>query len=471
MSWRIPELLDAILLAFAFTCLGDWILRRISRNMLEANQSFLVGLAVCAGALFVASVLLPHRALLAIALLLAVAAAGWLIRSKPGADASGGKWSMAGLWMWLKTDRVRALLLLLVLGLIVAYGVLNFRLSYLWDGFQIWASKAMVLYHQGGLTRRLWPSIGPADRFASYPPAVPLYEGLLAYIRGEFDFNSLKPVFLIFYCSLLMSIFQAASALVSLRLALTAVLIVGALPMLCTGQSIGGYADMPLACYVAATCGAFLSRRDPSSRAADAWPWLAGGLTMVKSEGVVLVAVIVGIVVFDHLRSGWTGLLRFWNDNRKSAAIVLSFVGLQLCYHAWTGVRDPAYAAVNPATIRLALGRIGEVFLECSREMTNVPKWGLLWIALPVVVLVVLWLGEVRTKQLTACLLAALGCYGSIYLFTNWSVTLHIGQSFDRLLSQVAPAAAVLTVYSYSLLGRRLQPHRDGRLESRSRSD
>src|SRR5262249_41135673 len=151
---------------------------------------------------------------------------------------------------------------------------------------------------------------------------------------------------------------QAARALVSARLALVATLLTGALPLLCTGPSIGGYADMPLACYVAAASGAFLDPRDASQSSRTALPWLAGGLAMVKSEGAVLLLVgLVGVLLFELVGSAPSGIPGS-RRMRAFTGIVAGFLAVRALNWAWTGVRDPAYASVNRESLRMAAGRI-----------------------------------------------------------------------------------------------------------------
>src|SRR5262249_61760472 len=78
---------------------------------------------------------------------------------------------------------------------------LNFRYNYLWDGFQIWAARASVLFHEGGMTRWWFPEETYDQRLLTYPPLVPMFEALVSVVRGGFDFDLLQPGFLVFYLS------------------------------------------------------------------------------------------------------------------------------------------------------------------------------------------------------------------------------------------------------------------------------
>src|SRR6185369_14933356 len=133
--------------------------------------------------------------------------------------------------------------------LCVQFAIENSRLVYLWDGYQIWATKARVLYHRGGLTQNLLSPHEPllsafpnccdgTERVAAYPPAVPMLQALVAKLRGTFEWEAVKAIFPLFFVSLLVSAYSAARAFVPRGPALAASALLGLLPAVATHQSI-----------------------------------------------------------------------------------------------------------------------------------------------------------------------------------------------------------------------------------------
>src|SRR5262249_52543874 len=155
----------------------------------------LVGMGLLAALLFPLSLVLAGRALIAELLLMGACLL----------------WSLWARRPWRRRPKISeesrdpaVRLILAGVGLVaVGFAALNFRYALHWDGFQIWASKAQLLFHSGGLTREWYPSDIYDRRVLSYPPLLPLFEALLSVLRGGFDFDRLKPVFLLFYLSLL----------------------------------------------------------------------------------------------------------------------------------------------------------------------------------------------------------------------------------------------------------------------------
>ena len=187
------------------------------------------------------------------------------------------------------------LLVTLLTVLVVQFTVLNYRLTYLWDGYQIWATKAMVIFDRGELTQSLLTPHTPdlmafpnccdgVERDTAYPQSVPLFEALVAKSEGRFVWEPVKAIFPFFFASLLISTFGAARSFVPMIPALTASLLLGLVPAVATEQSIGGYADMPQAALLAGFLAAIFrvrgsgrwSLREPAA-------WLLGGVLLVKN--------------------------------------------------------------------------------------------------------------------------------------------------------------------------------------------
>jgi hypothetical protein len=416
----------AAVLAIGFAAVGETALRRRSRDLASWNESFLVGMAVCAAALFPLSLLLPRAALRAELVLMGSCLLVMLLRRARRSPSAAAP-------VPARERDVAWLLLMAAVVLVAAdFTAVDLRYSFGWDGFQIWASKAQLLYYRGGLDRLWYPGDTYDLRLVGYPPMVPLYEALLQVLRGQFDFDSFKPVFLPFYYSLLIGTYAAARAVASGRLAAVATLMLSLLPLNSTYNAAGGLADMPQTALVAGVVAAALRGRN--SR--DALPWLIGGLTMVKPEGTILAAVAcLAVLVAWRVekrpvrRSPWGRI-----------AIVAVFLGLRVGYVRWTGIADSVYV-VSRESLSAAVARIPHVARACLVKMLSPRRWGLFWPAFGLASLVLARRGTTAERTLALATAAAACLFATIFLFTTWPLDLHIDQAYARLLAQISPAA------------------------------
>ena len=423
---------------------------RRSRGLVELNEAFLVGLSAAAFLIFPLTLLFPHGALPALVVVLVVAvlarAFGRGLSTEPPDERKPPDARP------LRDDPVATGLLFCLVLLAALFAVLNLRYSYLWDGFQIWASKAMVLFHQKGLVRTLWPEAGYAGRIVNYPNLVPLYEALLAFVRGEFEFNALKPVFLVFFVSLIVATYDLASSFVPRRAALLAALLAGSLPALATKHSVGGYADMPLACYFAAAAAAGLgaSRSTPDrtirpsvSRGRRAPGEGRGGSFRRRRprdpggrRGAFRPPGLSPATAGCRSPASGDGVL-------PDRAVPLP---------AMDGGVDLTYAGLDVPSLSRAVARIGLVATETVRYASDFQQWGLLWPAFVAAAVVLISRGDRSERRMALAVAGTSVLYAAIFLMTNWDVRLHVEQAFSRLLSQLAPIAVVVIVCAWRRL-------------------
>lgn len=434
MRVPFPEILLTALLAAGFASVGEFILRRRSRDMAGANESMLIGMGVCAAGLFPFTLILRQHALVAEAVLL-VACLSWAVLRRIGRRSD--RLSRPALD---PTARGILAAVLLVAG---GFTALNFRYTYLWDGFMIWATKARLLARYGELTRDwLVPGDSYALRHLQYPALVPLYEALLSLFRGAFDYDRLKPVFLVFYLSLVIGSYAAARAKLPARLAAVAALLVCLLPALSTQYAAGGYADMPQAAFVAGVTAAAMAGRKNSL------PWLIGGLTTVKAEGTILAGLAcAGVILFWFLESRRDFVKRFRSE-LGGAGIVAVFFVLRISSVRWIGAPELVYHN----GLSTALARVPHVARLCLTHLLNPLQWGLFWPALAAATVVLVRRGSNEEKTLATITAASLVLLAVPFLFTTWPVDLHVYQAYFRLAAQVAPAAATTIVLAYANL-------------------
>jgi hypothetical protein len=410
----------------------------------EWNEAFLAGGGLAAGFLVAASILLGPGALTLTAAAVFGAGLPALLLVRPGpAAAPKAAGPRAGL--------VDATLFSVVVLSLAAFAVTNARYHLLWDGLYIWATKAMLLFDADGLTAELWAggsAEGRVGRVASYPPLVPLLTALVATLRGAFGFDDGKPVFLLFYASLLAGTFGAGKSLSGRRAGLSAAAIVAALPPLSTRWAAGGYADMPEAAAAVALAGALLRGDGDGPPWRHPAPWLFGAVVAVKSEGSILALVALGGWALGALLA--KGPRRALEEVRRNAGgllVVAAFLGLRLAHARWAATPwDENYRAIDGASLAAAAARAPEVARLVLAEMADVAKWGLLWPALAVASALVLARGDAARRALALATLAATALYASTFLFSNWPAAEHVATALDRILAHLAPMAALVVV-------------------------
>ena len=435
--------LVALALAWCFAEVGDLMMRRRANGLVERNQSFLVGLSVTAFAFVFLSVLFSSKALALTLICLLVAGLLGMRRGHGTPNVRSGDFH-ADIWSL-------GFLLLIVL-LFVQFSLQNIRLSYLWDGYQIWATKALVLYQHGALGKQ-WVAQGEQERLVSYPHIVPLYEALIPKVQGGFDWEALKAPFGFFYLSLLVSTFHAARFLVSQRVALAVTSLLALLPAVSTRSGVGGYADMPQAAFVAASVAALLENRPPDGTGwRSAAPWLIGGLVLVKSEGALLAAIACATIVMCWLVAAPAGVLSTVRRQRGAIAVVSGCFAIRWLSVVCLRSQDHTYGPLDRAHMARAYEHLLDVPRMCIQQMLNVSEWGVFWPSFLIAVIAVFCTGAWRERAVAGGTTVALAAYMSIFYFTNWDVSLHISQAFSRLLVQLAPSAVLIIGVAYSRL-------------------
>jgi len=446
------EYIAAIAVAYCLSAVGERILGRKSNGVAGWNLSFLVGLSFIATFFFPLSLIVSTNALNGTAAALVVVGLWRPFWKQPAAREA----TVAPGWALLS----KAMLALAIV-LALQFTVQNYRSSYHWDGYQIWATKARVLYERGGLTRELFrpqepvlmalPNCcDPTDRLTPYPQIIPLSEALLSKLRGDFDWQEVKAIFPFFFLSLLISTFEAARAFVPRGPALAACVLLALVPAVATRQNVGGYADMPQAALVAGTLASLLrgpQRGGPSYR--HAAPWVLGGVLLVKNEGTILFGITCAAIVLVWASQGLNGFAAVLRKYAGAIALVAICLALRMLYLRWIHLNDVTYGPIDSAHLANALSRFWQIPATCARFMFDLPEWGLFWPVFFLALPIVFWKGGRREIALAGGTLAALAAYTSIFYFTNWEFHLHIAQAYSRLLSQLAPAAAVLTTIAY----------------------
>jgi asparagine N-glycosylation enzyme membrane subunit Stt3 len=257
----------------------------------------------------------------------------------------------------------------------VAFALLNAYQGYSWDGFQIWATKAQVLFQEGSLGRKRWRETEDLGRLAAYPPLVPLFEALLALLRGGFEFDRVRAVFVPFFLALLVATYNAARRIASKRVALAATALFAFLPAISGRHNAGGYADMPMAAYLAACLAALLAQERAPQRL-GAIVWLLGGLLLVKSEGMALVWITALAILVGASRAGLSGAREGIRRAWPAAAVLLLLIALRLTFISWIDA-PPNHYGWDRAHWAAAVGRVPQVARLCLQKLFAWRDWGL----------------------------------------------------------------------------------------------
>lgn len=449
MSPRLAELGIALLLAWGFASLGEWLRGAPARTARDWNESFLSGFGLSAALLVPLSMAIPGRALTALAVLVGLAAAGGLLRravlrrtgARPTSD-SRDRGAMGD----VGRDPVALAAAAAIALAVLAFAVLNTRFTFGWDGFQIWVTKARVLFHEGSLTPLLFSEADYEGRIVGYPDAIPFFEAMLCLVRGGFDFGAVKPVFLVFYVALAAGAYSLARVFLSTRASLVAVAMLLWLPGMSLGLNLGGYADMPLGAAVAAAAGAALRfREDP--RSARAAPWLIGSLAFYKNEGTLLAVGFCGLMLLAAVGTveGRAFLRAAWKRIAVSGFVVAALLATAKLYVRWTKNPDDTYDRIDWAHIARAPKVLPVILRGVAAQLADPGHWWILWPAFAVAAVVVALRGSRSERMVALGAFLVLSAYALTFLFTRWDVAVHVASSYDRLPEHVA-ALAVVTI-------------------------
>jgi hypothetical protein len=280
------------------------------------------------------------------------------------------------------------------------------------------------------------------ERIVGYPPAVPLFEALVGSFHRTFPMEAVKAVFTVFAVSLAVGTFHLVAGLTDRRTAAIAAGLTCLLPGLTMGSATGGYADMPLAAVVAAAAAASFRTRSNGLSWRSPAPWLLGTLTTVKSEGMILLVIGLGVgAVWAMARR-----TRLPAGAASSVAPLVLFVAARIVHLTFIPGVNREFAPVRSLRVETIFVRGPWIVSGTLHWLLDFRSWGILWPAFAAALLIVA-LRTPRSSALpiaTATLLALLAD-GSLFLYTNWESggkgRLHLDQAFPRLLAQVAPLA------------------------------
>ena len=300
--------------------------------------AFGLGIGVATFGLFYLSychvALTPHRVIFFLTVLVAVSAV-FVARSR-----RGGSHQSPGLAIGRRLrglPQMDRLLLLVLCGLflfVMADALSSPLLS--WDSRTNFAVKTKQILHNEGIYSQ--DTYGPelADGHRRYPLLIPLAEALVCQMSGRYTERGMKLLFPAFYLSLLALLYAAIRPLASRSFALSAVALFGAIPTvigLADGGAASGYADLPLAYFVAAL-GVYLLRYLQIGHPCDlvVASLMAAFAAFTKGEGATLAA--IGFLTLAGALAPWRTPLR------RTVPVALAALGVFVALLPWLHYRS-----------------------------------------------------------------------------------------------------------------------------------
>lgn len=389
----------------------------------------LVSLALALGGLLLpGSILLP---IVAVACLL-LGLLG-LTRWRQGFAVESGLGGVAGWEKWLS---------LLVLLPIFYMSYAAFRDALLWDGLVVWELKARHAFLAGGSLPAAYFTDATRARFhPSYPLYLPFTE-LWTYLwMGDCDQTVMKVIFPLFYAASVLLLWSGVLRLTGKAWAATATSVLPIFIPLMADHGLGlveGYADFLLATVYLAGLVALLAWR--SQGLESGWRVAvacAALLPWVKQDGLLLLASLIAVAVLVHGWAGWRRTLLF---ALPGMVVVL---GWKLAMRAVHAVDESVFQPVTAQTISHNLPRLGPIVSAMGYQLSQIKNWSLLWYAVPVALVCLVWRQRQTGWWLLAALLGPLALDMVPYLFTKLNLAFHILTSFDRLALQISLVAVL----------------------------
>ncbi len=347
---------------------------------------------------------------------------------------------------WKRPGRIE-----LALGALLAVEIaIVFYLSYVHtlggDGVLNWEIKARYAYANAGvLPLSYLQDSGRAFSHPEYPLAIPYTELWLYFWMGDTNQFWAKTIFPLFYVAgviLLATVGTELTGKVSAGLTASALLFFVPQIAVEQGSVIVGYADFPLSVFYLATIGCLLCAcRSDDHGSFRIYAACLALLPWVKREGMILwlVAALCGGFVIVGKRKSPVHFLALLPG-------LVVIVGWRLYLSQMHAVASSDFLPANLAVLRANIHRLGPIVSEFFCEFTNLQRWSLLWGLTAVASGFFLCrYRDLRALVLLAGLIAPIGIYAFIYIFSAWSdYVAHIELSMCRLLMHTAPLALLI---------------------------
>jgi hypothetical protein len=326
----------------------------------------------------------------------------------------------------------------LVLTLVIAAGIAwigtNGNPNGNWDAWAIWNLRAKFLASESGSVARAWsPELGSTTH-PEYPLLVSGFVARCWNYAGHSDPAAPALISYLFFLSLILTIAGGISALRGPTLGLLAGMTAAASPTILHEVPVQ-YADIPLACFMAAAV--LFALVDLPALAGV----FAGFAAWTKDEGVLfLVVSLVSIIVLRRNRGTIVAAIA---GAGPTIVLVLVFKGILA-----SGNSSLVGSSLPGALQRLSdFGRYGTILAGFVKELTSGMTEGFYHPILPMLILaaVLRFDPESRTHARFAAIVAAtmLAGYFGVYVITSNDVAWQLQTSLTRLLVQLWPLGVI----------------------------
>ncbi len=327
---------------------------------------------------------------------------------------------------------------------ILASAVIAFQTAYVWlaavrvplgsfDSWSLWEYKGR-LFHLDGMVSGL--SLHDRALVFAHPAYPPLLSLLIAWVytwAGAAAPALMKPLFPLFFGSLLAAFFAALGPRLGIGAALVGTAALALIPRIADYAGTG-LADVPMTAFLVAAASAYCAYLESGERRAlVAAGVLLGFAALTKRDALpYLGAAVLGLGLLER-RGGVV---------TQTAGAALAVCGPWYAYVALTGVQDRDFLPATLSNIGAHLDRIGPIARLFLLNLYAIDEWSVLWIAMPAVLLTALLARRVRTPALLLMIVLPLAVFiGSLSLSAWPDYTEHARTSLDRLILGTCPFA------------------------------
>ncbi len=467
ISWLLVPIYLVFLgfLGMAF-CKGFlWKSERFSAE-LWLPISFGLGLGVQAIAFFLSLILIGKVSFLLSIILIGVslgALYGFRFYCKDEASFEFGGWDFPGPES-SKGERnlcfAIAALLIFFLGITFTNAAQYPFTSY--DGRAIWSYKAKVLFYEDTVFTEAFTDPLRVHYHRDYPLMIPFAEYVIYRIVGDIGERQVRLLFSATFVFTVLFIYGGLRRLgIKSLLAILAAFFYCATPFRDDwserdgGALNSGAVDLPLAFFALVSIVSYLLWW----RERKHWQWVVGVLFsafcfMIKKEGLVIFAV-------TSAANGVMALFSGSEFRKKNILAVIGFAVLTLVVASpWFMVvkqlpnyYDEDYAEMFNAEVLTTMHtRLNVIFYTLNKEIWNVEKWNLYWVALVLCFpfFVFGWFSR-REYYLDVILIAWMMSYLFVYMVSPLNLVYHLNTSTSRLASHFLPVVLFRLILFFAL--------------------
>jgi hypothetical protein len=326
---------------------------------------------------------------------------------------------------------------------------------YAWDGWSIWARKAIALTHFDGLVTRFFGADAYAFMHPDYPILLPLLEAVHFRAMGSLDTQAVHVVFWLLLVAALWAMAFLASR-ITRPLIYAPILLAAALAPGVWEGVLSAYADVPMALFLAVGAlliGLWLAQGRPTDLALGALFLAAAAST--KNEGLsAALAVLVASALVLAAEHGWRAL-------RQLAVAGGAVVVAVLPWRAWVAAEgiesDFGVERLGPNFLLDRLSRLGPATQAIGANFADQNRWHYL-VPLACSMAIICIARRSRASRIAAFYLASGILSTAFLLFAYWIGPFDLGWHIATSAQRVVAGPVFLALAALSQLSGDLDP-------------